>query len=106
VHRSTGAATRKPPVRRIPWRALTDETMAADQVWSALPEDQATREDVEQFFEAEGLTASAAGPDVLYAYADGDRPQESVVQSEWLIEFHFTDAIADVLLIEKRLIGP
>src|SRR5438094_723902 len=106
MHPSTSARTRRPPLRRIPWHVLHDEREVSDQVWSALPEERATRKDVEQFLRDEDLTPAEAGRDILYTYADGPREPGSPVQSEWYIEFCFNDQQLVELGVEKRLIGP
>jgi hypothetical protein len=104
--RSTGARTRRPPLRRIPWQALDEEEDAADQVWSALPEHRATLEDVRRFLANEGLRPGELAGDALYAYADGPTEMGSPVQSEWYLEFQFVGDLLSVLAIEKRLVGP
>lgn len=75
-------------------------------MWSALPEEHATRADVEQFMRGEGLTAAEAGPSILFAYADGPRVPGSPVQSEWYLEFRFADDQLAEFAVEKPLLGP
>jgi hypothetical protein len=64
------------------------------------------RRDVEEFLRKEGLAVAQAGPNVVFAYADGPRVPRSPVQTEWYLEFQFDDETLVQLGVEKRLIGP
>ena len=106
MHRSTQAPTKVPHSAHIPWTDLHTESDAAAYVWAALPEHPVTDADVEQFFREQTLAPCAIKPDIVYSYADGPRVPGSVVQAEWLIEFHLTQGVVCELLVEKRLLAP